>query len=196
MDGDLAPLGELAELCAGHEAHLIVDEAHATGLYGEARGSGWIEQCGVEAGVLASVATFGKALALQGACVAGSRALVDLMVQRARPLLFSTAVSPLLLLALDAALDALAARPGLRRRVHANARRLRGRLAPIVPVRIGDNRRAVELAARLRSRGFDVRAVRPPTVPEGTARLRLSVHADHAEAQLDGLAAALAEELA
>lgn len=207
MDGDLAPLAELAAMCAEHEAHLIVDEAHATGLYGDRRGSGRVEACGVESGVFASVATFGKALALQGACVAGSRALIDLMVQRARPLVFSTAVSPLLLLALDAALDALAARPELRHRVHANARRLRGRLAdaglrvardgaPIVPVVVGDNRRAVEIASRLGSRGFDVRAVRPPTVPAGTARLRLSVHADHLDAQLDGLAAAVAEELA
>ena len=207
MDGDLAPLAELAALCAARDAHLVVDEAHATGLYGDERGSGWIEACGAGGGVLAAVSTVGKALAVQGAAITGSRALVDLLVQRARPLLFSTAVSPLLLLALDAALDAVAARPELRRRALANAARLRGRLAdagvrvardgsPIVPVVVGDNERAVEVAARIRRRGLDVRAVRPPTVPAGTARLRLSVHADHAEERLDELAAAVIEEVA
>lgn len=90
MDGDLAPLADLARLCLRHDASLIVDEAHATGLYGDARGSGWIEACGVESGVLASVTTFGKALAVQGAAIAGPRRLIDLLVNRARPLIFST----------------------------------------------------------------------------------------------------------
>lgn len=207
MDGDLAPLAELARLCHERGAHLVVDEAHATGLYGEARGSGWIESCGVEGDVLASVATFGKALALQGAAVCGPRWLIDRLVQRARPLLFSTAVSPLLLLALEVALDRLLREPERRGRAQANARRLRTALAgaglavaregsPIVPVVVGDNRRALEVAERIARRGFDVRAVRPPTVPAGTARLRISVHATHTPAELDGLSAAVVEELA
>ncbi|GMU66224.1 MAG: 8-amino-7-oxononanoate synthase [Acidobacteriota bacterium] len=206
MDGDLAPLGELAALCSAGGCHLLVDEAHATGLYGEARGSGWIEACGAESGVLASVTTFGKALALQGGAVCGPRFLIDRLVQRARALVFSTAVSPLLILALEVALDRVLRDPGRRGRLHVNARRLRGALAdgglevarqgsPIVPVLIGDNARSVEIAQRLARRGFDVRAVRPPTVPEGTARLRLSVHADHAGGDLDALAAAVAEEM-
>lgn len=206
MDGDLAPLAELAVLCSAGGGHLLVDEAHATGLYGEARGSGWIEACGVERGVLASVTTFGKALALQGGAVCGPRFLIDRLVQRARALVFSTAVSPLLILALEVALDRVLRDPGRRGRLHVNARRLRGALAdaglevarqgsPIVPVVIGDNARSVEIAQRLARRGFDVRAVRPPTVPEGTARLRLSVHADHAGGDLDALAAAVAEEI-
>lgn len=206
MDGDLAPLADLVRLCRERGAHLVVDEAHATGLYGDARGSGWIESCGVEGGVLASVATFGKALALQGAAVCGPRWLVDRLVQRSRPLIFSTAVSPLLLVALEVALDRVLREPERRGRVHANARRLRGALAgagldvaregsPIVPVVVGDNRHAVEVAERIVRRGFDVRAVRPPTVPAGTARLRISVHATHAPAELDGLATAVVEEL-
>lgn len=207
MDGDLAPLAGLAELCLRHDAALIVDEAHATGLYGEARGSGWIEACGVEREVLASVTTFGKALAVQGAAIAGPRRLIELLVNRARPLIFSTALSPLLAHAAEAALDVVAREPERRLRVHLNARRLRTRLAdagldvaraggPIVPVVVGDNRRAVEVARRVRERGFDVRAVRPPTVAPGTARLRVSVHADHREEELDGLAVAIVEELA
>jgi 8-amino-7-oxononanoate synthase len=207
MEGDLAPLIELARLCLSHDASLIVDEAHATGLYGDARGSGWIEACGVEGGVAASVTTFGKALAVQGAAICGPRRLIDLIVQRARPFLFSTALSPLLVLAIEAALDVVLREPGRRHRVHGLARHLRGRLAdaglpvarqgsPIVPVLLGDNRRATEVAGRLRARGFDVRAVRPPTVPPGTARLRLSVHASHSEPALDELAGALVEELA
>ena len=207
MDGDLAPLADLAHLCRRHDASLLVDEAHATGLYGEPRGSGRIEACGVEREVLASVTTFGKALAVQGAAIAGPRRLIELLVNRARPLIFSTALSPLLAHAAEAALDLAEREPERRRRVHVNAGRLRARLAdaglgveragsPIVPVVVGDNRRAVEVARRVRERGFDVRAVRPPTVAPGTARLRVSVHADHGEAQLDGLAAAIVEELA
>ncbi len=206
MDGDLAPLGELAGLCLRYGASLIVDEAHATGLYGDARGSGWIEACGVEGGTFATVTTFGKALAVQGGAITGPRRLIDLLVHRARPLLFSTAISPLLLIALEVALDSVTREPARRGRVHAAARRLRSRLAdagveipregsPIVPIPIGGNARAVEVAARLRARGFDVRAVRPPTVPEGTARLRVSVHADHSPATLDALADAVAAEL-
>jgi 8-amino-7-oxononanoate synthase len=205
MAGDLAPLGELARLCAERGALLVVDEAHASGLYG-ARGSGWIEACGAEREVVASVTTFGKALAVQGAAIAGSRRLVELLVQRARPFLFSTAVSPLVVLAIQVALDVVAAQPERRARVQANADRLRARLAaaglpvdpagsPIVPVVVGDNRRAVEVAKRIQACGFDVRAVRPPTVAEGTARLRVSVHADRTPAELDALADAVAAEL-
>jgi 8-amino-7-oxononanoate synthase len=203
MEGDLAPLGELAALCARYDSHLIVDEAHATGLYG-ARGSGWIEACGVEQSVVAAVTTFGKALALQGAAVTGSQRLVELVVQRCRAFLFSTALSPLLLVALEVALDVVESQPQRRARLHANARRLRSRLndgglpiepdgSPIVPVLIGDNARALAAAKELQRRGFDVRAIRPPTVPEGTARLRVSVHADRSDAELDALAAALVE---
>jgi 8-amino-7-oxononanoate synthase len=207
MDGDLAPLAELAVLCRDRGAHLVVDEAHATGIYGDARGSGRIEACGVGSDVLASVTTFGKALALQGGAIAGPRWLIDRLVARARPFVFSTAVSPLLLVALEVALDRVAREPERRGRVHDNARRLRAALAtagldvdregsPIVPVVVGGNARALEVAGRIARRGFDVRAVRPPTVPEGTARLRVSVHATHSASELDGLATAVVEELA
>ncbi|MGH7336861.1 MAG: aminotransferase class I/II-fold pyridoxal phosphate-dependent enzyme, partial [Myxococcota bacterium] len=206
MEGDLAPLGELAALCRRFDAHLLVDEAHAVGIYGT-KGSGWIEACGVEREVTASVVTFGKALAVSGAAVVGSKRLVELLVQRARPFVFTTAVSPLVLIAAEAALDVVLREPQRRARLHANARRLRERLTevdplvmpdggPIVSLLLGENEKAMAAARKLQLAGFDVRGIRPPTVPEGTARLRISVHADHSDSQIDGLAAAVAKALA
>jgi 8-amino-7-oxononanoate synthase len=209
MDGDAAPLVELQGLCERHGALLVVDDAHATGIYGDERGSGLLAVDRLERRGAASVTTFGKALAVQGACIAGSRSLVDWIVNRGRPFVFTTAVSPVLLHAIAASLDRLAEVPerraageGLPGGVRGRAARLRRRLAeqgvdvapgdsPIVPVVLGSNARALAVAAAVRREGFDVRAVRPPTVPEGTSRLRLSVHADHSEAEIDALAAAI-----
>lgn len=203
MDGDAAPLDRYAGLAERHGAELIVDDAHATGLYG-ARGSGLAEEHGVERRAVAVVSTLGKAFGLAGAFVAGPRVVVDYLVNRSRPFLFTTAFPPLLLHAVDVTLDWMEAEPGRRRRVLALADRLRERLrgrgldclasvGPIVPVVLGENRRALAVAERLQAEGFDVRAVRPPTVAPGTARLRISVHADHSEAQIDDLATAVAE---
>lgn len=203
MDGDAAPLDRYAELAARHGAELIVDDAHATGLFGAARGSGLCEAFGIERRAAAIVSTLGKAVGLAGGFVAGPRVLVDYLVNRCRAFVFSTAPPPLLLHAVDAALDCMAAEPGRRARVLALAQRLRQRLealgvarpagaGPIVPVVLGDNHRALAAAERLAALGFDVRAVRPPTVPPGTARLRVSVHADHSEPQIDALAEAIA----
>jgi 8-amino-7-oxononanoate synthase len=207
MDGDIAPLARLAELAGRHGAELIVDDAHATGLYGEERGSGLAEHCGIAGKAAAVVSTLGKSFGLSGAFVGGPRAVLDYLVHRCRPFVFSTAVPPLLVEALAVALRFLEARPERRGRVLALADRLRRQLraagldvlasaGPIVPVVLGDNRRAVAVAQWLQARGFDVRAVRPPTVAAGTARLRISVHADHAEEQIDALAAAVARAVA
>jgi 8-amino-7-oxononanoate synthase len=207
MEGDVAPLDRYAELAARHGAELIVDDAHATGLFGETRGSGLCEAFGVERRAAAIVSTLGKAVGLAGAFVAGPQLLVDYLVNRCRAFVFSTAPPPLLLHALDVALDRMAAEPQRRRRTLALAERLRRRLealgvgapggaGPIVPLIVGDNRRALAAAERLAALGFDVRAVRPPTVPPGTARLRISVHADHTEAEIDALAEALADAIA
>lgn len=222
MEGDVAPLDRYAELAARHGAELIVDDAHATGLYGAARGSGLCEAYGVERRVAAVVSTLGKAVGLSGAFVAGPRVLVDYLVNRCRAFVFTTALPPLLLHALDAALDRIAAEPWRRRRALDLAGRLRRRLrelgalpavpatretpegiaesspgaGPIVPLLLGDNARALAAAERLAALGYDVRAIRPPTVPPGTARLRVSVHADHSEAEIDALAEALAAVLA
>jgi 8-amino-7-oxononanoate synthase len=206
MDGDIAPLDTLAALAARHRAELIVDDAHATGVYG-ATGGGLCEAFGVQRRVTAIVSTLGKAFALGGGFIAAPRGIIDYLVQRSRPFVFSTAISPLLVEAVDVVLDHCAAHPERRQGVLALAVGLRSELryrgvnvppgeGPIVPVMVGASERAVEVAASIARRGFDVRAIRPPTVPEGTARLRLSVHADHGATELAELATLVAEALA
>jgi len=203
MDGDVAPLGLYAGLASRYGAELIVDDAHATGLFGEERGSGLGERFGIAGQATAIVSTCGKALGVAGAFVAGPRVVIDTLVHRCRPFLFTTAVPPLLAHAIGAALDLAEAEPWRRRLVLALADRLRDRLraagfdgplgvGPIVPVLLGENHRTIAVAEELQRQGFDVRMVRPPTVPPGTARLRISVHADRSEAEIDALAEALA----
>lgn len=202
MDGDLAPLRDIAAVCAAHQATLIVDEAHAVGVYG-ATGSGLIEALGLDATTCMSINTAGKALGVAGAFVAGPALLIEYLVQRGRPFVFSTAPPPAVADAIGASLDLLAAEPERRARVHQLAAHLRAALrhhgiavaddgSQIIPVTIGDNDTAVRVAARLNADGFDVRAIRPPTVPEGTARLRVSVNAGLDEATLTRFAAAVA----
>lgn len=202
MDGDIAPLDRYARLADRHGALLIVDDAHATGVFGDERGSGLVERFGIADRVLAVTSTFGKALGAFGACVTGPRALIDYLVNHARPFIFSTAPPPLLLRMVDRALDVVAAEPERRHRVLRLANRLSSRLriaglgdpvhdSPIVPVRLGSSERALAVAREVREAGFDVRAIRPPTVPADTARLRLSVHATHREAEIDGVAEAI-----
>jgi 8-amino-7-oxononanoate synthase len=181
MDGDLAPLPDLVALAEVHGAVVIVDEAHSTGLYGE-RGSGRVEALGLRERVLATIHTGGKALGSGGAWVAGSSLLKDLLVNRARSFIYSTAPLPVLASALDAALDVIAAEPMRRSEVHRKAALLRGALAkatlpgesPILPILVGTPEAALALAEGLSRAGFDARAVRPPTVPEGTSRLRVT----------------------
>ncbi len=203
VDGDVAPLNLLADAADRHGAVLVVDDAHATGIFGKTRGSGLCELFGIERRAVATLSTCGKALGLWGAFVAGPRVVIDTIINKARPFIFSTAVSPLLAAGLHGALDVVEGEPELRERPHALARRLRAILenrglqvppgeGPIVPVILGDNARALRVAAQVQHRGFDVRAVRPPTVPPGTARLRLSIHADHTEEQIDAVADAVA----
>jgi 8-amino-7-oxononanoate synthase len=186
MDGDFAPLREYAALTTASGASLIVDEAHAAGIYGE-RGSGWIESAGVSNAVFLSINPMGKAFGVAGAFVCGSASAIEYMIQRARPFVFSTAPPPAVAAALDAALDLVEQEPQRRQQVLALTRFLRGLLADaglevpregsqIIPIVVGDNTRAVNAAATLQRAGFDVRAIRPPTVPQGTARLRISVN--------------------
>ena len=205
MEGDIAPLEHYASLAAKYSASLLVDDAHATGIFGQHRGSGLTEEMGIEGECDAIVSTFGKALGGFGAFVAGSRVLVDWLINRSRPFIFTTATPPLQLAMMEAGLE-LCAEPAPRARVHALAGRLRDSLAaggincssssgPIVPIVVGGNEAALEAARALQERGFDVRAVRPPTVAPGSSRLRISVHANHSEADIDRLAAAALEVL-
>jgi 8-amino-7-oxononanoate synthase len=163
---------------------VIVDEAHATGLYGS-RGSGRVEELDLRDRVLATVHTGGKALGSGGAWIAGSRALCDVMVNRARSFVFSTAPLPVLAGALSAGLDLLAREPDRRAEVRRKSALVRGKLAelnirthgdsPIVPLIAGSNEAAMALQEGLSAAGFDARAIRPPTVAPGTARLRITV---------------------
>lgn len=184
MDGDLAPLVDLASLAEARGALLVVDEAHATGVYGP-RGSGRVEELGLREGVLATVHTGGKALGSGGAWVAGPAVLRETLINRARTFIFSTAPLPVLAAALHAGLDVVLAEPERRAEVHRKAALLRGTLieagadvcgsaSAIVPVIVGENEAALALAEGLLGAGFDARAVRPPTVPPGTARLRVT----------------------
>jgi 8-amino-7-oxononanoate synthase len=205
MDGDLAPLAAYASLCRPRGALLIVDEAHAVGVYGE-RGSGVIEAAGVENDVLLSVNTAGKALGVAGAFVAGPAWAVEYLVQRARPFIFSTAPPPAVAGALAASLSLVKTEPHRRSRLLHLAQHLRARLgdervvvpagnSQIVPVIVGGNDRAMAVAGAMQAHGFDVRAVRPPTVPRGTARLRVAVNTTLDEPTLDRFATLLAAEL-
>ena len=202
MDGDFAPLAEYAALCRETGTVLIVDEAHAVGIYGK-HGSGWIEEVGCGGTVFLSVNTAGKALGCAGAFVAGPEWAIDYLVQRARSFVFSTAPPPALAEALDAALTVIDTEPERGRRLRELSGRARAWLAEsgldvspdgsqIIPIILGDNDRAVAAAAALEEEGFDVRAIRPPSVPEGTARLRVSLNVKLDAATLERFVAALA----
>jgi len=206
MDGDEAPLVQYAAACAATGAHLIVDEAHAVGIYGE-RGTGLAEERGVADRVFLSINTAGKALGAAGAFVAGPAWAIDYLVQRARPFVFSTAPPPSLAAALDASLDIIEGEPQRRARLRATVERLRARLATagvpagagsshIIPIFIGDNAAAIAVAEALQADGFDVRAIRPPSVPPGTARLRISVNVNLTDDLIDRFVPALASALA
>jgi 8-amino-7-oxononanoate synthase len=205
MDGDAAPLAEIAELCERHRAMLYVDEAHATGVLGPT-GAGLCEAVGVTARVDVVMGTLGKALGSFGAFTAGSTRLAEWLTSRARTFIFTTALPPAACGAALAALDVLAEEPARRARLAALSARMKDGLtalgfdvarvvAPIFPVVLGDEARALAASRALRERGFFVRAIRPPTVPEGTSRLRVALTAGHDEAQVDGFLAALGEVL-
>ncbi|MBL8615669.1 MAG: aminotransferase class I/II-fold pyridoxal phosphate-dependent enzyme [Deltaproteobacteria bacterium] len=202
MDGDLADLHAIAAACAEHGAALLVDEAHATGLFGPT-GQGLVAAAGLRGQVALSLHGAGKALGAQGGFVAGDAIFIDALLQRARSFIFSTAPPPAVAAGLLAAIDVVEADPELRARPLALADRLRAALPPeaaggaahIVPVHIGDPDAAMAAAAALQARGWDLRAVRPPTVPAGTSRLRVVLRAGLTEAQIDALAADLREVL-
>ncbi len=203
MDGDLAPLAELADLANTSGAILLVDEAHGTGVFGP-EGRGACASCGVADRVPVRVGTLSKALGSLGGFVAGSRRLVDYLIAHARPLIYSTALPPAAAAAASKALSLSLAEPWRRERAHTLADALRVMLSdqgftilpsqgPIVPVLLGDVALASEVSQRLRDRGILVGLIRPPTVPKGTSRLRISVTAAHEPSDLDALVAAILE---
>jgi 8-amino-7-oxononanoate synthase len=194
MDGDRAPLPALVALADQYHSFLMVDEAHATGVFGE-RGAGLVEAHGLEGRVAVQMGTLSKALGGMGAYVAGSRGLVDLLVNRARSFIYTTGLAPASVAAAGAALDVVGAEPERRKALARNAAHLRAGLTAlgfrvpgdthILPVLVGDNRRTVAFADALLADGVLVQAIRPPTVPAGTARLRVTPMAIHTRTQLD-----------
>ncbi|TMA68811.1 MAG: 8-amino-7-oxononanoate synthase [Deltaproteobacteria bacterium] len=202
MDGDRAPLAALAALAEQYHSWLMIDEAHATGVVGPC-GAGLAAADGVGARIDVHLGTLGKALGSAGAYVAGSRALIDWLVNRARSFIYTTGLAPAAVAAAAAALDVVAAEPERREALARNAARLRDGLRAlgfeaggdthIIPVLVGDNRATLRLGEALRARGLLAQAIRPPTVPEGTARLRVTPMATHTRAQLERALAAFAE---
>jgi glycine C-acetyltransferase/8-amino-7-oxononanoate synthase len=194
MDGDLAPLEGLVELARRHDCRLLIDEAHATGALGPG-GRGAVAAAGLTDEVDVIVGTLGKALGGYGAYVCTSRETVDYLVNTARPFIFSTAPAPPMIAAAIAALELLESHPHRVTRLQANAPALREALAEeglapggagsqIVPVRVGDAARTMELCERVLERGVFAQGIRPPTVPPGSSRLRLTVMATHRAAEL------------
>jgi 8-amino-7-oxononanoate synthase len=201
MDGDRAPLRDLIALADRHGAELIVDEAHATGVFGP-QGRGLMAAAQADGAIFAAVHTCGKALAGMGAFVSGSRTLKQFLINRARTFIFSTALPPYLAAQMCAAIGIVASADSERERLADLAAHLRARLraaafdtaqsdSQIVPVLLGTNERALQFAARLQHAGFAVRAIRPPTVPAGSARLRLSLTVRLSREMLDRLVDAL-----
>ena len=201
MDGDLAPVAQLLELCERYDAWLLLDDAHGFGVLG-AGGRGVLEHCGVASPRIVYMATLGKAAGVAGAFVAGDEATIEWLAQRARTYIYTTASPPLLAHALLASLDIIAGEPQRRARlaqsIAAFKRGCAGltwRLLPsdtaIQPLVLGDNREALRVAAALAAQGLLVPAIRPPTVPAGTARLRVSLSAAHAPEDVARLTQAL-----
>lgn len=202
MDGDRAPLPALAELAARHDAFLLIDEAHATGVFGpDGRG---LAAAYDGAENIITLRTCGKALGCEGALLCGPQVMRDFLINRGRAFIFSTAPSPLIAAAVRAALRLLVDEPERRTRLQALIDAAETALAPygavatrsqIVPIVLGDEARTMRAAERLQAAGFDVRGIRPPTVPAGTSRLRVSLTLNVGPGDVAALADALGDAL-
>jgi 8-amino-7-oxononanoate synthase len=203
MDGDIAPLRELLALCERHDAWLYVDDAHGFGVLGE-QGRGSLAHFGIASPRIIYMATLGKAAGVSGAFVAAEQVVIDTLVNRAHSYVYTTATPPALSVALSQSLQLIAQGEALRTHLQRLVARLRNGLSglpwqlmpsatAIQPLLIGDNQQALKLSEGLRERGIWVAAIRPPTVPQGTARLRITLSAAHSEQDVDGLIGALHE---
>lgn len=201
MDGDMAPLPELLQLAEEFDAWLYVDDAHAFGVLGQG-GRGLPEHFGLASPRIIHLCTLGKAAGVAGAAVFAEASVIEWLINSARSYIFATAAPPLLAAALLASLELIRDEPERRSNLQNLIQRLRAGCAdlpwqlpesatPIQPLIVGENRAALDLAAFLRQRGIWVPAIRPPTVPQGTARLRISLSAAHTESDVDELLAAL-----
>ncbi|WP_375172368.1 8-amino-7-oxononanoate synthase [Marinobacter sp.] len=204
MDGDVAPLKELARVCRAHDALLVVDDAHGIGVLGP-QGRGSVPALGLsEQDVPVVIGTLGKAVGTSGAFVAGPEVLTDYLVQKARTYIYTTAMPPAIARATCASIDLIERDDARRAHVLDLVARFRREAAalgyqlmpsqtPIQPILVGDNWSALALSQALEEKGVLVTAIRPPTVPEGEARLRVTLSAAHSHADLDRLLQALAD---
>lgn len=195
VDGDIAPLPDIVTIARRHEALVMVDDAHATGVLGP-KGGGTADYFGLQGEIDVQMGTLSKALASEGGFVAGKHTLIDFLVNRARSFIFSTALAPATIAVSLKALEIIRHEPDLRDTLLANARWFRGRLqaagftlaegeTPIIAVLIGDPDVAVRFSQEMLKNGIFVSAIRPPTVPPGTSRLRISMMATHTREDLE-----------
>lgn len=202
MDGTLAPLATINGLAERYGAMLIIDDAHATGVLGNGRGS--LDHFGIKAPDIIQMGTLGKALGSFGAFVAARRDIIDLLISKARPFIYTTALPPSVCAAAEKAIDLVEDDPSLIKRLRENTGRLKERLSvagldimgsatPIVPVLAGDAKRVMRISQAVLEKGVFIQGIRPPTVPEGTARLRATLSAAHSTDDVDRAATAIIE---
>lgn len=195
MDGDEAPLADMVGLAERYGAMVMVDEAHATGVY-EPNGAGLVAKLGLGERVLVQMGTLGKALGGFGAYVAGSKALRELLINRCRSFIFTTSLPPAVMAMAIAAIDLVKSEPERRKALTDNSERLRAGLRglgyllgdsgrQILPLMVGDANRCMDLSQRLLERGVFAHGIRPPTVPPGTSRLRITLMATHTDKQIN-----------
>jgi 8-amino-7-oxononanoate synthase len=203
MDGDRAPIADLADLADRHGAVLLADDAHATGVFGNGGRGLAADIDGRDNAIV--LRTCGKALGSEGALLCGPRVMRDHVINRGRGFIFSTAPSPLMAACVREALRIVEEEPGRREALHDLIGYAGRKLAPfgvsasgsqIIPLVLGDEARTMQIAGALRSAGFDIRGIRPPTVPAGSSRLRISLTLNIGRAQIDALADTLSEILA
>ncbi len=196
MDGDLAPLADLLKLCKKHNAMLVVDEAHATAVFGE-QGKGLTHK--LHSPNLVTLHTCGKGLGVAGALVCASHDVINTLINKARSFIYSTAPMPLQAVLVSKALELCAGADAQRARLFHLCEMAKQFLpaspSPIFPVIFGDEQRAMNAAATLQAKGFDIRAIRPPTIPAGTARLRITLNAMLRDEDVKSLGTALQELL-
>ena len=194
MDGDIAPLRDIFEVATEYDAMLLVDDAHGFGVLGK-DGSGTVAHCGLEGQDIIQMGTLSKAIGGLGGYVAGSRLLIDLLINRARGFIFTTGLPPATLAAADAALNVMRSSPDLRKRLLKHAETLKTALTDlgytllpsqtqILPVVLGEPKRATDVAEVLLAEGVFAPAIRPPAVPSGTSRLRVTVMATHTDGEI------------
>jgi 8-amino-7-oxononanoate synthase len=200
MDGDFSPIEDIKALADRYEAHLIVDEAHTTGLFGNC-GNGYLNEKNLQASIPFKIYTFGKAMGIHGACIAGSKELIDYLINFARPFIYTTAMSPHSFVAVASAFEFLVQHKEMRGALFENiaywnhkTSELKGfstNESPIQTYTKAGNDTIKKLASAVQEKGYDVRPILSPTVKEGAERLRICLHAFNSKEQIDGLVHAI-----